>query len=709
MHPSFKSDLYSKELQKQYVRLLDLSHTVISEPKSRDLAMLEKIEAFEERLRNEDLLSAPKWDPVKATLNNDFAVRKDCEMQKTIYGLETSLRTISVLDDHFGEALKQANNDIVEAEKERKMAKARYLNSPTKKGEILQSMYGTRRQKEGVRQKDVAVHRVQQAIQISSSLPDLRRPNFPISKVNRSSTSKLSNSIKHKSNRTKHKSNSTKKHKSKRKKSTLNKQPSTLNKNSSLRQPAGMFWGRPSYFGGKNAPRSSDLFVNQSTMKHSERRAEAIDAEQKEKGRIATEVELIRRRESDYELFTLLVERYGPLDGMVFCHSVFPGRAYSTIVYKAACMLQLWFKIFYPIRVMLTENSAAYLQRVFRGFRSRRRAKRLRMHRDRFKVFALRMRSRNVYKAFKAWEYNVNQRVGCRRILKRVIHGRKIHFFWQWSDNVTAIVEWRQHKLRYYLAKMMNAELYQRWLVWKTKVDQRKLLKRFAKKLKNRQLNSAFMGWWERLKNEKLKRQRQQSALDVQRMYRGRTSARKTAEFKEKFYRSIIKIQNAYRGHGAREFVKSRQRSLFIAARKIVQKQRKQKRKEKLREVHRLELARLASEREHIHKVINVLNGKQGRQKFNKYLYSKVGKEKLKQLKKKWTEAQRKGLEGTDEKVSKIAKKELFEKFIEGRILEELDAYRKEHPPVEGSNEIPNLKSYIEYQRQNLVYNNDSK
>ncbi len=135
-------------------------------------------------------------------------------------------------------------------------------------------------------------------------------------------------------------------------------------------------------------------------------------------------------------------------DGTVFCGSKFPGRAYSTLVYRCATMIQLWFKIFYPRRVHVTENAAQLLQRQFRGHLGRTLYREKKRLQERAKGILFRILNRALAMCFQTWRDTAHQIRGCRLIMKRVIFGQLIDRFDKWRDITNESIEWRKHKLR---------------------------------------------------------------------------------------------------------------------------------------------------------------------------------------------------------------------------------------------------------------------
>ena len=111
-------------------------------------------------------------------------------------------------------------------------------------------------------------------------------------------------------------------------------------------------------------------------------------------------------------------------------------------------MIQLWFKIFFPRRVQVTEDAAQLLQRQFRGHLGRvayREKKRLQ---ERARGLLFRILNRTLAMCFETWRATARQIRGCRQIIKRAVFGTLIDRFDKWRDITKESQEWRKHKLR---------------------------------------------------------------------------------------------------------------------------------------------------------------------------------------------------------------------------------------------------------------------
>ena len=123
-HNIFQEHEYRDALQRHYGRLLQLSSRAAGKPNSKELALLDKIEALERDVEKQRAsLTAPEWDAIHnpvtsyAADNDDRSAKeRDKDVQVSIYGLETSLQSIQTMDACFGQVLDGASRELGDVE-----------------------------------------------------------------------------------------------------------------------------------------------------------------------------------------------------------------------------------------------------------------------------------------------------------------------------------------------------------------------------------------------------------------------------------------------------------------------------------------------------------------------------------------------------------------------------------------------------------------
>ena len=152
-------------------------------------------------------------------------------------------------------------------------------------------------------------------------------------------------------------------------------------------EPMAEFWGTPIHFApnqsGTTAARGSSVESPEGVSgalpvqsRTSDERNKLLSisyagARRANQERLAREAEVmvermsvVEEREQDYEVFVILSERFGSMPPMSFCASSRPGRTYECILYKLACRIELWVKIWVPRRKAMKQEATVEIQRM---------------------------------------------------------------------------------------------------------------------------------------------------------------------------------------------------------------------------------------------------------------------------------------------------------------------------------------------------------
>ena len=297
----FNEDDYRSALNRHYGKLLKMSQKFVGKPNERELVMLRKIRKLESELELERQLTAPEWDPIRARIDNSVASRdRDKDIQVNIYGLETSMQSVAVMDSAFAAVMKSAVADVEDVERtfETKVS----IGAPNFKRNRL------KRQRQKELSKAMKRNANRESVQMNGT------STSPLSPTLAASSGMLRGS---KSSALLPLRQGTRLHQVQRITGGshvphLHTQQKPVTKNGT--------WGFPIYFApgdyGPEAQQKRERAARAEALqqKSESLRMQEVEEEQKAVMRIIESEE----READYETFVILADRFGALDGELF-------------------------------------------------------------------------------------------------------------------------------------------------------------------------------------------------------------------------------------------------------------------------------------------------------------------------------------------------------------------------------------------------------
>lgn len=357
-------------------------------------------------------------------------------------------------------------------------------------------------------------------------------------------------------------------------------------------------WGFPVFYTpgdyGKEAVQKRERAARSEMLRTQSEKLRMQEEEEEQKA-IARLIES-EEREADYEKFVLLADRFGPLDGELFCMSRRPGRLYEHLTYASATLLQIWWKIMWPHRRVVKEEAALMLQRVYRGKLGRERYAVLRRYEDNVGVMLRRIMNRAIHLTFSKWHEYTLQRVGAKKLIRRIMNRLAADVFEMWHTNAREEIEERNAKLRVALARFTNKILYQSVRTWEEMYRSAQRVKAMMRRHLRGMKQHVFEEWRDNARDQKEQRRQVEAASFLQRIWRGH---RGYVDFQRTYVRTTaacIQIGRIVRGHLGRRRVDAMKRAEQRRIRREARMLRREARRAELEDRWRRENERLADE-----------------------------------------------------------------------------------------------------------------
>jgi len=519
----FKEAAYTDALTSHYGKLLHMSRHLVGAPSERETVMLEKIRKLEAELEDERQLASSDWDPIRARVEGSrSASQRDRDIQINIYGLETSMQSVATMDSAFAAMMKAAVSEVEDVE--RTFRNRVSIGAPN---------FGKNRRRAG--QKKSSSNKKsklrQHGSSSSSSTGDLHRSKQDLAQLqmNRLTGGTQLPHV------------------------HLKQTPAVKNQT----------WGFPIFYTpgdyGPEGEQKRERAVRAETLRtHSEQlRMQEEEEEQRAISRLIESEE----READYEKFVILADRFGPLDGELFCMSRRPGRLYEHLSYASATLLQIWWKIMWPHRRVVKVAAAELLQRVYRGKMGRERYKILRHYEDNVGVMLRRIMNRATHLVWSKWYDYTQQQMRAKRLIRKIMNRLTSFTFDLWHTTSTEQINERKEKLRLAMARMINAKMYRVFRLWEEDVNAIKRVKAMMRRHMMGTKHKMFEDWKNVTFYEKQHRIENNAASFLQRVWRGH---RGYVDFQRRYVvtaAACITIGRLVRGHLARRRVDAMRRT----------------------------------------------------------------------------------------------------------------------------------------------------
>ena len=595
-HNIFLEHEYRDALQRHYGRLLQLSSQAMGKPNDKELAMLDKITELEEAVAAREGLQASEWDPIRDSVraypgdvDDRNAKQRDKDVQVSIYGLETSLQSIQTMDACFGQIIDGAARELGNTEMHFLKQKSKgYMRPKSGVGSMSHANANSRGGNLG------------SSLASASGSSSFLTTELPASSRFPPIAAQAHEDLQRRRERGEE----------------LPGHPG--------RGAATEFWGTPIHFspaaaGAVGAGRSpsnhnhnhnrsigsssrvltmelsseqSRLQAEASTheasrqkdaiVKHQVRSERAMQRDamyQAEAEEMVSRMAAVEDREHDYEMFVILADRFGPMPPLTFCASNRPGRTYERLLYKLACRIELWAKIWVPRRGAMKGAAIGDMQRIVRGHLGRVEFRFQKMQNGKLKIFITMMTMRCVAQTFSAWDDLVVQQKKARDLFKRMMGQLEQRVFSMWRAGVQEIVDAREEKVRISCARLLNRKLHGRFELWVETINQIKCVRRIAKSIAERGQNEALRNWRDYCRFLRRDRDQQWATCLLQRVARGmfgRWVAREKREEAEWAARLLQRIARGLIG-------RSRVRALRQRARLLGRRERRQQRQVRMR------------------------------------------------------------------------------------------------------------------------------
>eukprot|EP00949_MAST-11_sp_MAST-11-sp1_P000454 g454.t1 len=623
----FHQEEYRSALNKHYGNLLKLTRDTIGRPTERELIMLGKIRSLEDDLEKERALQSEEWDPVRARMEAvSNGAQRDRDLQVNIYGLETAMQSVATMDAAFSSMMESAAREVEDVEESFKRKVS--IGAPNF------NLSRQRARKDAERRRKLKI-------------------NFP-------------GSVKQK----------------------REDQAKRLTGGSQVGHPhvaqnaATEMWGFPVYFGPgdfgpaakkkrERARRAEELRVKSENLRMKE--------EEEEQRSIARLIEA-EERERDYEKFVILADRFGALDGELFCSTTRPGRLYEHLAYASGTLLQIWWKIMWPHRKKVKVEAALFLQRLYRGRLGRRRYKIQRRYEDNVKMCLKRMANRALHATWDSWRHFTNRAVGVRRLMRKVVHGNMLHTFEMWADGAAEQREEREEKLRIAARRLVHRQLVSCLAKWVEEVQKILSVKRFMKRMIMGFEARIFLDWSEHVREQVRMRKEIAAASLIQRCYRGSMGRKRYRIIFLRKDGATREIQRIVRGHlGRRKFDIARMEAQR-RIRKEIRAAKRASRRAVLEKNQEEELERLQREEQELAKVAEIATLDFAKSVKKRTPLKKRLKARTKELQREHRAEKQGKLKSKDAR--KKAMDELRNEVIGASVESARAAFREQHPVI---------------------------
>jgi len=559
----FDKSSYTSALTHHYGKLLHMSSHLVGAPSERETVMLEKIRKLETELEDERQLASNDWDPIRARIDaSRSASQRDRDIQINIYGLETSMQSVATMDSAFSAMMKAAVSEVEDVE--RTFRNRVSIGAPN---------FKKNRRKAGRKSGESGGRRSSSGSSGSSG--------------SSSSSSSSSNSIGETSNKRRGKGSPLPSKNDMAQRQMKRLTGGTQLPHVHLKQTSAtnnQTWGFPVFYtpgdyGPEGEQKRERALRAERLRTHGEKlRMQEEEEEQRAISRLIESEE----READYEKFVILADRFGPLDGELFCMSRRPGRLYEHLTYASGTLLQIWWKIMWPHRRLVKSEAALFIQRIYRGMRGRERYSILRRYEDNVGVMLRRIMNRALHLTWEKWREYTDQRTGAKKLIRRIMFRKAAYTFEKWQAVIAETIKERNEKLRLAMARMLNRKMYKIFRVWEEVYLSIKRVKAMMRRHMMGLCHRMFEDWKHNAFFQKENRIENEAASFLQRIWRGH---RGYLDFKGRYVittRACVTIGRIIRGHLARRRVDAMKRA----------KQRKMRREARTlrREARRAEL-----------------------------------------------------------------------------------------------------------------------
>jgi hypothetical protein len=654
----FRENEYRNALNRHYGRLLKLSKKTVGQPSEREVVMLGKIKKLEAQLQEEKELKSAEWDPIRAKMHSKSVARRDRDIQVNIYGLETAIQSISTMDAAFDSVLRTAVEELDEVEEE-----FRTQTLPGAPSFREKRVRGQARHQGGGRSRHSA-----STGGIGMVSKQVRRRNSPSGRLPKIKFVQGQQDRQY----------------AQAQRMTTGSQVQSASLVTQL--PATEAWGLPVYFSDKEHKGSVNRKGRIKMQQTREGSNLARMMEEEEEQRAVARLIEAEEREADFEKFVILADRFGALDGELFCMSRRPGRLYENLAYASAVLIQIWWKIMWPHRKVVKEAAARLLQRVWRGKQARAMFKYMRLNEDKVRLCASRLFQRLQRHVMDKWREWAHQQVRVKRLMKRVMQGMEKHVMQLWREGALEAIEERNTKLRAAMHRYLNRKKFQVLHGWLGYTQQMLRLKAMMSRRMAAVEHQFFLEWAEYVHDVVWERKRLHGATTIERVGRGMLGRIKWKSRFRIYSTAVLSMQRIVRGHlGRRKFdvvLRLEQRKIRTLAR---QSRRELLRKE-LKENQEKEAKRLAKEVKRMEAaageaetaVIKEIKG--GTFSFGSNPAKKELKQKIMDVTSRYK--YEKGKKPSSRKIREMAMAELVGEKREAAKVAARSAFRKKHPVV---------------------------
>ena len=574
----FEEEAYSDALTHHYGKLLHMSRHLVGAPSERETVMLEKIRKLETELEDERQLASSDWDPIRARVEGSrSASQRDRDIQINIYGLETSMQSVATMDSAFAAMMKTAASEVEDVERTfRNRVSIGAPNFKKNRRQAGKSIGKGGKGGKGNNRSSPNKKQRQQQQQHSSSTGNLHN-----SSNNNNNGGMAGRQMKRLTGGTQlphvH----------------LKQTPATKNQT----------WGFPVFYTpgdyGPEAEQKRERAIRAESLRTNGEKLR-MQEEEEEQRAISRLIES-EEREADYEKFVILADRFGPLDGELFCMSRRPGRLYEHLTYASGTLLQIWWKIMYPHRREVKVAAVRLLQRVYRGKLGRERYAMLRHYEDNVGVMLRRIMNRALFSVFSKWHEYTEQRAAAKRLIRKIMNRLTSFTFDLWHQTSNEQITERNEKLRLAMARMLNRKMYRIFKIWEEDVNAIKKVKNMMRRHMMGTLHRMFEDWKNASVYEKQNRIEHEAASFLQRIWRGH---RGYVDFQRRYVvttAACFHIGRIVRGHLARRSVDAMKRTKQRRIRREARTLRREARRAELEARWVREKERLADEAKVLH------------------------------------------------------------------------------------------------------------
>ena len=170
-----------------------------------------------------------------------------------------------------------------------------------------------------------------------------------------------------------------------------------------------------------------------------------------------------QRHHLDQLLFVFYAARFGPLDGVLYAQTEMPGVLYEKLVTDGCLAVQRWWHAIWPERAMRKREAANFMQKMYRGAKSRKNYKKEAQAKRAMRYFF----HRQVGRCVRTWKIESDRAVGVRKLLHRIKHGCVLLCFEGWGRETRAVLEERRRLIAPVYNRIVNRLLVLTFQPWK--------------------------------------------------------------------------------------------------------------------------------------------------------------------------------------------------------------------------------------------------